>query len=297
MSRMQHTDVDDSRSALDLYHPAVPLVYFSIVIVLSMAAFQPVFCVLSLVGALIYGCYLRGWRSVLQSLSWSLPLVLIVALLNPFFSAFGSTRLFVLLGRTIYFESLAYGFCMGLMLTAMMQWFLNAAVVLTFEKVMAISGNVLPTVGLMLSMIMRLVPMLAHRGREVEAVQQACTAIAPRSVRESTSLRIRETSVLMGWSLEGSLQTADAMRARGWAGAHIRSVYQRYRFGNADLALVVSFTLLGLVCAFLAWVACTQYTFYPTMTPLVVWWGYLPYALLLLAPLLVELKEVLRWMR
>ncbi len=300
MSEEQHTGTDithDSRSAFDLYHPAVPLVYFTIVIVLSMAAFQPVFCVLSLAGALIYGCYLRGWRAVVRSLRWSLPMVLIIALLNPFFSAFGTTQLFVLLGRTIYLESLVYGLCMGLMLTAMLQWFSNAAVVLTFEKILAIFGNVLPTIGLMLSMIMRFVPMLARRGREVEGVQQACTAIAPRSVRESTSLRVREASVLMGWSLEDSLRTADAMRARGWGGPNSRSVYQRYRFGSADLALTVSFALLGLVCAFLAWVACSQFAFYPTITPLIMWWGYVPYAGLLLLPLFIEFEEALRWMR
>lgn len=284
------------RTALDLYHPIVQFCYFAAVLVLAMAAFHPVCIALALVSGLAYSVYLRGWRATGASLLWQLPLMLIIAVCNPLFSASGSTELFRIGLRAVYLESLVYGVCMGALLVSVILWFSNASHILTTDKVMALFGNVAPVIALMLSMAARLVPRFVRRGTEIDAVQNACSGVRPRGAKERTASRIRLSSVLMGWSMEDSLETADAMRARGWGAVRTRTVYSRYRFRASDGVALGVLVLLVVAGGFLVWTACSQFAFYPKLSTLVVWWGYAPYAVLLCLPLVLQLVEEVRWM-
>ena len=211
------------RTAFDLFHPVVAFGYFAVMFALSMTAMQPVYLAISLASVLSYSAVLCGWRATGRSLLWQLPLVAVVALANPLFSASGSTELFRLGLRAFYLESFVYGACMGIMLISVIVLFSNASQVLTSDKVMTLFGGVAPTIGLMLSMTARLVPQFVRRGTDIGGVQRACTAArppvgesegddAPRA-RRGAALRdnLRLSSVLMGWSMEDSLETASAM--------------------------------------------------------------------------------------
>ena len=77
------------------------------------------------------------------------------------------------------------------------------------------------------------------------------TPFATRRLRPSRRQTVRNylrlSTVLMGWGMEDSLETADAMRARGWGAAKKRTSYQRSRFRRQDaLACIV----LTACCAF-----------------------------------------------
>lgn len=284
-------------TAFDLYHPAVAALYFAAVLVLSMAAFHPVAVALSLAAAFGYGTCLRGWRASLRSALWQVPLILVVAVANPLFSASGSTELFRVGLRAVYLESVAYGACMGALLVAVILWFSNAAHVLTSDKVMALLGNAAPTVALMLSMSLRLVPRFVRRGAEISTVQDACARVRPRTAREKTASHVRLASVLMGWSMEDSLEVADAMRARGWGAAAKRTTYRRHRFRARDAVAVAVLAALVVASAVLLVQACTGFAFYPTMTASGAWWAFVPYAALLFAPLVMQVGEEAAWRR
>ena len=292
MARVRHT-------AFDTAHPAVPVLYLAITLVLSMAAMQPVLIVLSLVGAFAYGCCVRGIGACLRALRWQLPIILVIAVFNPLFSASGSTELFRLGGRAIYLESLCYGCAMGGLFVASMLWFQAAAELLSFDKVMALFGNAAPIIALMISMTMRLVPRFLRQGRQIAAVQGvvASSAIAGAAdgrrggLSDAFSSRLRLSSVLMGWSMEDSLETADAMRARGWGATPRRTPYTRFRFSSVDAAACAALAAGGVLCAVLAWAATSQFSFYPTMSRLVAWWGYVPYAAWMLLPAVLHVRE------
>ena len=355
----------DHITALDRFHPVVQGLYFAAIIVFTMAVMHPVYLVLALVGAFSYHVYLRGWHVALRSLAWQLPILLLVAVANPFFSPSGSTELFLIGERAIYQESLIYGLCMGAMLVSMVIWLSNAAAVMSFDKIVMLVGSRMPTIGLMLSMSARLMPTLVHRGREIRLVAEACTArtvsaktlLAKKPFRSDTSgsegsaqqrvqkrmqesvfsanghvrnadnavsrmvqeripsanqapsdqkasrfrlsqatrENMRITTVLMGWAMEDSLTTADSMRARGWGAVSKRSVYVRYVFRQRDGVACALLIFIVAINAFLAWVACSQFHFYPTTSMLVVWWGYIPFAFLAFLPIIAEGIEWLRW--
>lgn len=293
------------RTAFDLFHPVVALCYFAALLVLSMAAMQPVYLLVSFGGALAYGAVLRGWRATGRSLAWQLPLVAVVALANPLFSASGSTELFRIGMRAFYLESFVYGACTGLMLASVLLLFSNASQVLTSDKIMALFGGVAPIVGLMLSMTARLVPQFVRRGGDIGDVQRACTSSQTAAAsaggggagRKRTKARgyLRLTSVLMGWGMEDSLETAGAMKARGWGAAERRTTYARYRFRRFDAVALACGGVLAAISAAAAWSACGLFHFYPTIGGVAPWWSYLPYALFAGLPLVMTAKEHLRW--
>ena len=283
--------------AFDLVHPVVQLGCFAVILIFTMMAIHPVFLMISYLAALSFSFYAQGWRSTLKGLAWQIPLILICTAINPLFSAVGSTQLFRIGSRAIYAESVIYGACMGLMLASIILWFSNAVRVLTLDKVMTALGNRLPTIGIMLSMTMRMVPQFVTRGRLIGSTMQAVSSAKPQNAAEQTGGRIRLVSVLMGWSMEDSLETADSMRARAWGATHKRTSYQRYRFCTYDAVASAGIAALVVIDAILAIGACLHFQFYPTMTHLTVWWGYLPYALLLTLPLLACLIDDLKWRR
>lgn len=278
-------------TAFDACHAAVPAMLFAGVAALSMLAVHPVFVTLSLSGALAFSLVARGAAATVRGLAWQLPLLVLVCLLNPFFSASGSTLLLKVGPRSVYLESLAYGATMGALLVATVLWFEDAAAVLTQDRLLALAGRRARSVPLVASMAAQLVPQMLGRARSVRAAARACTAAGPRPPARDELLRT--STMLLSWSLEDSLERADAMRARGWESGSPRTRYRPERFRARDAVAAAGIAALLALGAAGAWAACSSWEFYPRMSGLAPWWCYLPLALLALLPAVAELAA--RW--
>ena len=270
-------------AAFSMSHPAVPALYMVLTLGLTMFSMQPVLIALSLAGGLAYGFATRGTVRTLGALRWQLPVILIIALVNPLFSASGSTELFRIGMRAVHLESLVYGLCMGGLFVASVLWFEAAASMLEYDKVLALLGNAAPVIALMISMCMRLIPQFLRRGRTVLAVQDAID-VPGRAPTDPVRSRLRASSVLMGWGMEDSLERADAMRSRGWGAVPRRTTYARYRLGRSDVVALVGLALFGAVAVAVAWTATTQYSFYPQLSVPAPWQGYVVYAVWMALP-------------
>ncbi len=281
--RVEHT-------AFDGCHPAVGAVYAVITLALTMFSLQPVLIALSCAGGFCYACCVRGPGEALRSLRWQLPLLVVVALLNPFFSASGSTEIARIGGRAIYLESLCYGCAMAGLFVACTLWFRGACSMVPFDRAMTLLGSAAPVLALMVCQCMRLIPRFVRQGRQVAAVADVARPPAA-GARERLRARLRLSHVLMGWTLEDSLETADAMRARAWGAARRRTSYTRYRFTPADGLRLVVIGLAGALVFALAVEAVGRFSFYPTLSPLAPWWGYGAYAAWMAVPALLHLRE------
>lgn len=278
-------------TAFDACHAAVPAMLFAGVAALSMLAVHPVLVTLSLSGALAFSLVARGAAATVRGLAWQLPLLVLVCLLNPFFSASGSTLLLKVGPRSVYLESLAYGATMGALLVATVLWFEDAAAVLTQDRLLALAGRRARSVPLVASMAAQLVPQMLGRARSVRAAARACTAAGPRPPARDELLRT--STMLLSWSLEDSLERADAMRARGWESGSPRTRFRPERFRARDAVAAAGIAALLALGAAGAWAACSSWEFYPRMSGLAPWWCYLPFALLALLPAVAELAA--RW--
>ncbi len=284
-----------NRNPFATYHPAVAFVFLACAIVISMAALQPVFVALSFLGALACSVVCRGARATAGSFVWIVPLWLVVAIANPLFSASGSTEILRIGVRAVYVESLVYGGCSGGMLASVFLWFSSYAACMNSANTMALFGNVLPIVSLMVSQVMRLVPQFVARGRGIAAAQDAVSAAAPQTKRQQTAGRLRIVSVLMGWGMEDGIERSDAMRARGYDCGARRTTYKRYRFGRVDASVLAAIVVLAAVAGACAAAVCLRFSFYPTLSGWGAWWAYLPYALLMAVPSALRFKEWLLW--
>lgn len=283
------------RNPFATYHPAVAFVFLACAIVISMAALQPVFVALSFLGALACSVVCRGARATAGSFVWIVPLWLVVAIANPLFSASGSTEILRIGVRAVYVESLVYGACSGGMLASVFLWFSSYAACMNSVNTMALFGNVLPIVSLMVSQVMRLVPQFVARGRGIAAAQDAVSAAAPQTKRQQTAGRLRIVSVLMGWGMEDGIERSDAMRARGYDCGARRTTYKRYRFGRTDASVLAAIVVLAAIAGACAAAVCLRFSFYPTLSGWGAWWAYLPYALLMAVPSALRFKEWLLW--
>ena len=286
MDNMREGSGAESVGAFSMSHPAVPALYMVLTLGLTMFSMQPVLIALSLAGGLAYGLATRGAARTLGALRWQLPVILIIAVLNPLFSASGSTELFRIGMRAVYLESMVYGLCMGGLFVASVLWFEAAASMLEYDKVLALFGNAAPVVALMISMCMRLIPQFLRRGR---------TVLAGRAPTDPVRSRLRASSVLMGWGMEDSLERADAMRSRGWGAATRRTTYARYRLGRGDVAALVGLALFGVVTVTVAWTATTQYSFYPQLLVPAPWPGYVVYAAWMVLPCALHASDEKRF--
>lgn len=284
-----------NRNPFATYHPAVAFVFLACAIVISMAALQPVFVALSFLGALACSVVCRGARATAGSFVWIVPLWLVVAIANPLFSASGSTEILRIGVRAVYAESLVYGACSGGMLASVFLWFSSYAACMNSANTMALFGNVLPIVSLMVSQVMRLVPQFVARGRGIAAAQDAVSAAAPQTKRQQTAGRLRIVSVLMGWGMEDGIERSDAMRARGYDCGARRTTYKHYRFGRADASALAAIVVLAAIAGACAAAVCLRFSFYPTLSGWGAWWACLPYALLMAVPSALRFKEWLLW--
>ena len=98
-------------------------------------------------------------------------------------------------------------------------------------------------------------------------------------------------SALTDWALEGSVVTADSMRARGY-GAAKRTNFQIYRMTVRDWVLM---GLILLLAAAVLLGGSKTAEFIPALEIAPLTWGFGAYCIFLLIPAILHWKEVVTW--
>jgi energy-coupling factor transport system permease protein len=289
-----------SRDAFSSCHPTVNFLYFGLVLLFTMCFDHPLARLVSLAGALCYDLYLNGRRAARFSLLYMLQMMLFAAILNPAFSHEGVTILSYLpSGNPLTLESILFGVGAALMLAAVVLWFACYNAVMTSDKFVYLFGRVIPALSLVLSMTLRFVPKFRA---QIHAVSESQRCVG-RSVSDGTVLRrirngVTILSILITWSLENAIETADSMRSRGY-GLPGRTAYSIYRFDDRDRLALLWLGFCG-VTILAAWIAKGFYwRWYPSVRfaafdPIVVFF-HLVYFALCFTPLAMDLYADWNW--
>ena len=104
-------------------HPAVSFTYFAAVIGMTLACMHPVLSPLSFLGAAAFLICLKGWKSLLGTMRFLLPMMLVIVVANPLFNHRGVTMLFMLFDQWITLEAIGYGAVSACQLAAVVLWF------------------------------------------------------------------------------------------------------------------------------------------------------------------------------
>ncbi len=229
------------------YHPFVNLIYFALVIGFSMVVNHPLAQLISLVCAIIYVVSTQGKKSVGFMLKFCLPLVLLTAFINPVFNHEGTTiLLYFSNGNPLTLESILYGFSSGCMIITLLLWFSAFSAVMTSDKFIYLFGRVIPALSLVLSMTLRFVPKFKTQMKNVADAQKCIGRdVSGGSLLNRTKTAITIVSVMITWSLENAIETADSMKSRGY-GLKGRTAFSIYRFEDRDKHTLVWFAFCFL---------------------------------------------------
>ena len=198
-------------------------------------------------------------------------------------------------GNPLTLESILYGLGAGLTLCTALIWFSDYTRVMTSDKFVYLFGRIVPALSLVLSMTLRFVPRFSAQARRVSRAQ---AAVGNDMHTGSPVHRIRCAlmvfSILVTWSLENAVDTADSMRARGY-GLPGRSAFSIFTLTKRDKLLLAVMGLLGgTVIAGYA-LGALSWRYYPSVkgagfAPLSVL-CYLSFLILNLIPVILEQKE------
>ena len=203
------------KDTFSTYHPLLNMLYFVGVIGVTVFVVHPVILAFSLFGGIAYSVLLKGWKKTVKfNLIFSIPMMLIVALMNPMFNHYGVTIIgYLHNGNPFTLESCVYGLVMAMMLVCTMIWFSCYTIVMTSDKFIYLFGKIIPALSLVLSMCLRF-----ENGSLVKRAKHGITIF----------------SILVTWALENAIETSDSMKCRGY-GEKGRTAFSLYRFDKRDI--------------------------------------------------------------
>lgn len=273
-------------------HPLTNFLFFVGAIGFSVVIQHPAYLCAGCVGAASYYLLLsgrKGWKLIFGSI----PVFVIIAAMNPLFNTSGRTVLLTIFGRPYTLEALCYGMVIAGMFVVMMLWFGCYSAVLTSDKFVCLFGSLIPVLSLLLVMVLRMIPNLIRKAKQILGARKAIgKGIAGQEKNRDRLLSgMNVLSALTDWALEGSIITADSMRARGY-GAAKRTSFQIYRFTGQDRVLiaVMLFLAAGVILA-----GGMEATFTPELYIAPPTWGFAAYCVFLLIPPAMHLKEAVQW--
>lgn len=282
------------------FHPLVTFLYYVGSIALIFLMLHPVFLSVGIAIVLAINYMHDRLMGIRRWAFFLLASVFLMLLLNPLFNERGRHVLFEIGQHRFTLEAFVIGGMNVLSIITVIALFISYNMVMTPNKLLFLFAKVLPQTGVLLMLTLRFIPLMRLRMEEISLVQRSKGI----SVHEGTWIKRVKTGllyvqVLLTYSLEEAIQTADSMKARGYGDERTRTTYEFFKINRADvLAIVILAALFGVVCT------CRIFGYgflkvYPLMESwhlsmaevwiLIGFVGYLAF------PLLVEVGDWFRW--
>ncbi|MEN2766879.1 energy-coupling factor transporter transmembrane component T [Ornithinibacillus xuwenensis] len=281
------------------YHPFVQFFYYICVGTLAFYFKHPIFlataCLLVVFVNLThdYGKALRQWIPGLLVMS------VFIIVLNPFLVSRGTNILFYFRGKQVTLEATMYGIVMALSIAIILIMFISFNLILNGNRFLYIFSRILPRTAFLMMLSIRFVPLLRRRLSEINAVQRIRgVSVTEGSIRARAKAGMLTTQILLTWSLEEAIQTADSMKARGY-GIGKKTAYIPFRMEKRDWSWLLALALLFLICLAGGFLGYGKIIIYPELGTLqfylLDWVLYGCMIILYSFPLIVEGREQLKW--
>lgn len=318
------------------YHPVVNLIFYLLVLGTTMFQMSVGLVFISLFSAVVYYFMLKKTEGLKYCAVVVGIIIVSAIINPLFSHKGGTLLFYLFTGNPVTLESIIYGLISAIIIGAMLLWFSTFNQVMGVERILGAIGKVLPNVSLLITMIMRFIPQYTRHQRKVSMVnkvnkrnygekinllnrektekenviearkrQKKKNDIEARKkqkkkngidkIIDSIKEGSRTFSITTTWALENSIYTADSMKARGF-GTGRRTNYSNYKFQKRDYLLMGWLVILWLVVVFSLErekVYTYYYPFIQVKNNVVV---YLIYGLLCLTPVLINVKEEIRWL-
>jgi energy-coupling factor transport system permease protein len=281
-------------------HPFTMLAYFMGYALLSLLLLHPIYLLTGIAGITLINYSIDRNRHLRGFLPYYLVTGITVALVNPLFTHRGRHILFYFLNQPVTAESVVYGITMMLSLLNILICFAAYNQEMTSGRFLFLFSRAFQKTGLLLMLSIRFVPLFKRRMEEIRMVQMT-RGINP--LEGTLRKRIRDGAlllqILITWSLEEALQTADSMKARGYGIRSKRGSYMPYRLRSQDLLTLGLLLVSGGVCL-AGWLSgYGTLAIYPILRwhsfTHIQWVIYCCFILFTLTPILIKGKEAQKW--
>ena len=282
------------------FHPIVNFIYFVFVIGFSCFFMHPVCLCISLASGFAYSVMLKGKKTIIKNLIYMLPMILIMALINPAFNHEGVTIIkYPPSGNPLTLESIVYGLCAAVMIVSVICHFSCYNEVMTSDKFIYLFGKIIPAMSLIISMTLRFVPKFSAQLKVVTNAQRCMGRdVSNGSLIKRAKNGLNILSIMTTWSLENAIETADSMKSRGY-GVTERTAFSIFTFDNRDKKALVCILLLGIYTFAGNLMGGMHFRYFPSMktahiTPFSIS-VFASYLFLCICPIIIEIWEVRKW--
>lgn len=284
-------------SAFSRYHPVPLFLYFISVLVITMFSYNPVYPILSLMGAASFQiCTIRHGLS--KSLLHGFVAIILITAVNPLFSHNGATPLLFINGKAITLEAIIFGAVSAMIIVSVIGWCKILNRCFGSDKFLYLFGRIIPKLSLIISMSMKLIPDFSRKYKDMHDLQKAMSPQKNQNWIDGIKTACAVFSALITRALENSADTALSMKARGYGSAR-RTSFSVYRFHSRDGLLLSGVLLTAIVSAVTGACGAFSTQYYPefSLCPVSTFsvLGCAAFALLCFIPTVIELKENIKW--
>lgn len=302
------------RTSFSRLHPLATVVLFGCEVVLAAFSFQPLCALIAFLGAQLCTIQLFDTKHAAKQLVWYAPIIILMAVINPFFSASGSTVLYSFGHTQLYAESLVYGATSGLVLVSTLSWLECLFAVVSPLEMLQRSSVRFPGLQLVLSLSVQLMPQLLSDLTVAQQIQSANTAAQtcdsatqlPRqsrfpgqrrflSARKAIVQTASTINAVCMSALEKSIRTFQSIVSRGWGMTVRRSRWNIQVLDAYDAVALLSFAFLGVVAATSLYMLVQAWQFYPTMPAVQLSFWYMGLVLFAALPVVFVRLDTVLW--
>jgi len=212
-------------------YPKTAVLYLFAVIIISIVIQEPVAIIISLFSSM-YSAYRYTGKKVINTVKFSLIILLLTLVITPLTVHKGGTVLFYLpWGNPVTAEATVYALFLALSIASVILWSSVFSEIVTSDKLIALFGGRLQNLAAILSLTMTLFPRFASDYKKMYELQKLIHGENGKA--ERLKLCITTASGVFSRSLENGITTAMSMKARGF-GSGKRSVYIEKDETDAD---------------------------------------------------------------
>ena len=279
----------------DDFNPIAVAVWFLCAAGIAMFSMNPIILTASLIGTVLF-LLIKNKNKNRSLYLLTLMFFLAMTALNPLFNHNGGTVLFIMNDLPVTLEALIYGAFASLMIVSVIYHFRNFSDIMTEDKLLYIFGGLSPGLSLVLSMALRYIPLMTRQIKKTENSQRALGLYKDDNIIDKIRGRLSIFGIIVTWSLENGIITADSMTARGY-GTGKRSRYSLFRWRKWDILLVILTAVLFSLTVFGLQGTSSEYYPYFKLPELTAknLTAYISYGILLLIPIFIEIKEAIKW--
>lgn len=270
--------MNPARTSFSRLHPFATVVLFGCEAVLAAFSFQPFCALITFMAAELCTAQLFDVKHAVKQLIWYAPIIILMTVINPFFSASGSTVLYSFGHTQLYVESLVYGATSGLVLVSALSWLECLFAVVSPLELLQRSSVRFPGLQLVLSLSMQLMPQLLADLTTSRQIQSANTAAQAcdfdlqthqqrhhLGARKAIMQSVATINAVCMSALEKSMSTFQSIVSRGWGMSVHRSRWNTEILDAYDTVALLVFTLTGVLSAVSLYILIQAWQFYPTM--------------------------------